>query len=55
MCKPPRRGRVTQGRLVKKRPKTKHEDGGSIKGLKPTNDWRPVVVNRHNGMTFIVR
>ena len=52
MCKPPRRGRVTQ-RILK--PKTKHEDGGSIKGLRPTGDLRPVVVNGRNGMTCIIR
>ena len=55
MCKPPRRGRVTQGRLIRKKPKAKYEDVGSIKGLKPTIDWRPVVVNRRNGMTCIIR
>ena len=55
MCKPPRRGRVTQRRLIRKKPKTKHEDGGSIKGLKPTGDLRPIVVNRHDGMTCIIR
>ena len=44
-----------QRRLIVKKPKTEHEDVGSIKGPKPTIDWRPVVVNRHNGMTCIVR
>ena len=55
MCKLPKRGRVTQRGLTREKPKTKYEDGGSMKGLKPTSDWRPVVVNRHNGMTFIIR
>ena len=43
MCNPPRRGRVTQRRLIREKPKTKHEDGDSIKGLRPTGDLRPVV------------
>ena len=55
MSKPPRRGRVTQRRFTREKPKTKHEDGGSIKGLKPRDDLRPVVVNRHDGMTCIIR
>ena len=55
MCKPPRRGRVTERRLIRKKPKAKHEDGGSIKGLRPTGDLRPIVINRHDGMTCIVR
>ena len=55
LCKPPRRGRVTQIRLIRKKPKTKREDGGSIKGLKPTDGLRPVVINRRNGMTCVVR
>ena len=55
MCKPPKRGRVTQRRLTRKKPKTKHEDGGSIKGLKPIGDLRPIEVNRRNGMTCIIR
>ena len=55
ICKPPRRGRVTQRRFTRKKPKAKHEDGGSIKGLKPVGDLRPVVINRRNGMTCVVR
>ena len=46
---------LRKGGLTRKKPRTQHENGGSIKGLKPTGDWRPVVVNRHNGMTCIVR
>ena len=34
LCKPPRRGRVMQRRLIGEKPKTKHEDGDSVKGLK---------------------
>ena len=41
--------------ITRKKPKVKHEDGGSIKGLGPIGDLRPVVANRHNGMTSIVR
>ena len=37
------------------KPNIKLEDGGSIKGLKPVGDLRPVVINRHNDMTCIVR
>ena len=55
MCKPPRKGRVTQRRLIREKPKTKHEDGDSRKGLRPIGDLKPVVVNRHNGMTCIIR
>ena len=42
-------------RLTGKKPKIKHEDGGSIKGLKPIGDLRPVVINRRNSMTCVVR
>ena len=55
MCKTPRRGRVTQRRLTRKKPKTKHEDGGSIKGLRPAGGLRPIVVNRHDDMTCNIR
>ena len=37
------------------KPNIKLEDGGSVKGPKPAGDLRPVVVNRHNGMTCIIR
>ena len=37
------------------KPKTKVEDGGSVKGPKPRGDLRPVEINRHMYMTCIVR
>ena len=37
------------------KPNIKLEDGGSIKGLKPVGDLRPVVINRRNGVTCVVR
>ena len=33
------------------KPNIKLEDGGSVKGLKPIGDLRPVVIIRRNGMT----
>ena len=44
-----------QRRLIKKKPKTKHEDGGSIKGLKPARGLMPIVVNRDDNMTCNIR
>ena len=37
------------------KPNIKLEDDGSIKGLKPAGDLRPVVINRRNGVTCVVR
>ena len=55
MSKPPRRGQVTQRRLIRKKPKAKHGDGGSIRSLRPTGGLKPIVVNRHDGMTCNIR
>ena len=44
-----------QRRLTRNKPKTKHEDGGSIKGLRPTGGLRPIVINRHDDMTCNIR
>ena len=54
-------GRLTQIRRIRKKPKTKHEDGGSINGLRPigslrpTSDLRPAVVNRHGSVSCNIR
>ena len=37
------------------KPKTKVEDGGSVKDPKPKGDLRPVEINLHVYMTCIVR
>ena len=37
------------------KPNIKLEDGGSIKGLKPVGDLKPVVINRRSAMTCVVR
>ena len=37
------------------KPKTKLEDGGSVKGPNPKGDLRPVEINRHMYITCIVR
>ena len=37
------------------KPNIKLEDGGSIKGPKPVGDLKPIVINRRNSVTCVVR
>ena len=55
MCKPPRRGRVTQRRLIREKPKTKHEDGDSIKGLRPAGGLKPMKTTKYGALPLKLR